>query len=138
MQLLESQERSHLMLSLKLTLVMLVFIGGGVEHCLVKCFIGRGCLSHWPANVLGKVVSPILCQLPDMLFSDVLNLFFILYVSAGRKKIPTIVYPEGSQFARRLKYIAWRAAVEMAQNVSQLILQVISSLSWKVINKIGH
>jgi hypothetical protein len=64
--------------------------------------------------------------------------FFILYVSAGRKKIPTIVYPEGSQFARRLKYIAWRAAVEMAQNVSQLILQVISSLSWKVINKIGH
>ncbi|KAM0823271.1 hypothetical protein ACQ4PT_070973 [Festuca glaucescens] len=43
---------------------------------------------------------------------------------AGRKKIPTIVYPEGSQFARRLKYIAWRAAVEMAQNVSQLILQI--------------
>ncbi|PNT74608.1 hypothetical protein BRADI_1g18770v3 [Brachypodium distachyon] len=43
---------------------------------------------------------------------------------AGRKKISTIVYPEGSQFARRLKYIAWRAAVEMAQNVSQLILQI--------------
>ncbi|KAM0887149.1 hypothetical protein ACQ4PT_029240 [Festuca glaucescens] len=43
---------------------------------------------------------------------------------AGRKKIPTIVYPEGSQFARRLKYIAWRAAVEMAQNVSQLVLQI--------------
>ncbi|VAH42749.1 unnamed protein product [Triticum turgidum subsp. durum] len=43
---------------------------------------------------------------------------------AGRKKIPTIVYPDGSQFARRSKYIAWRAAVEMAQNVSQLILQI--------------
>jgi hypothetical protein len=56
-----------------------------------------------------------------------LNLF-ALFVSAGRRKIPTILYTDGSQFARRSKYIAWRAAVEMAENVAQLILQVVSSL----------
>uniref|UniRef100_A0A0D9X2I4 PHD-type domain-containing protein n=1 Tax=Leersia perrieri TaxID=77586 RepID=A0A0D9X2I4_9ORYZ len=43
---------------------------------------------------------------------------------AGRIKIPTILYNDGSEFARRSKYIAWRAAVEMAENVAQLILQI--------------
>ncbi|XP_062187653.1 DDT domain-containing protein PTM-like [Phragmites australis] len=50
---------------------------------------------------------------------------------AGRKKIPTILYPDGSQFARRFKYIAWRAAVEMTENVAQLILQ-IKELEWNI------
>ncbi|XP_062190476.1 DDT domain-containing protein PTM-like [Phragmites australis] len=50
---------------------------------------------------------------------------------AGRRKIPTILYPDGSQFARRFKYIAWRAAVEMAENVAQLILQ-IKELEWNI------
>jgi hypothetical protein len=26
-----------------------------VENYLVKCFIGRGCLSHWSTKLLGKV-----------------------------------------------------------------------------------
>ncbi|KAF0907387.1 hypothetical protein E2562_015879 [Oryza meyeriana var. granulata] len=43
---------------------------------------------------------------------------------AGRIKIPTILYNDGSEFARRFKYIAWRAAVEMAENMAQLILQI--------------
>ncbi|KAF2924317.1 DDT domain-containing protein PTM [Oryza sativa Japonica Group] len=43
---------------------------------------------------------------------------------AGRIKIPTILYSDGSQFARRSKYIAWQAAVEMAENVAQFILQI--------------
>ncbi|TKW36321.1 hypothetical protein SEVIR_2G433200v4 [Setaria viridis] len=50
---------------------------------------------------------------------------------AGRRKIPTILYTDGSQFARRFKYIAWRAAVEMAENVAQLILQ-IKELEWNI------
>ncbi|KAF8670385.1 hypothetical protein HU200_050688 [Digitaria exilis] len=50
---------------------------------------------------------------------------------AGRRKIPTILYTDGSQFARRFKYIAWQAAVEMAENVAQLILQ-IKELEWNI------
>ncbi|CAN6212619.1 unnamed protein product [Urochloa humidicola] len=50
---------------------------------------------------------------------------------AGRRKISTILYTDGSQFARRFKYIAWRAAVEMAENVAQLILQ-IKELEWNI------
>ncbi|XP_066398241.1 DDT domain-containing protein PTM-like isoform X2 [Miscanthus floridulus] len=50
---------------------------------------------------------------------------------AGRRKIPTILYTDGSQFARRFKYIAWRAAVEMAENAAQLILQ-IKELEWNI------
>ncbi|OEL33383.1 DDT domain-containing protein PTM [Dichanthelium oligosanthes] len=50
---------------------------------------------------------------------------------AGRRKIPTILYTDGSQFARRFKYIAWRAAVEMAENVARLILQ-IKELEWNI------
>ncbi|KAG2638880.1 hypothetical protein PVAP13_2NG621700 [Panicum virgatum] len=50
---------------------------------------------------------------------------------AGRRKIPTILYTDGSQFARRFKYIAWRASVEMAENVAQLILQ-IKELEWNI------
>ena len=56
MEVLESLGESHrLMVNLKLTLVMLVFIGGGVENYLVKCFIGRGYLSLWSTKLLGKV-----------------------------------------------------------------------------------
>ncbi|WVZ66961.1 hypothetical protein U9M48_016111 [Paspalum notatum var. saurae] len=50
---------------------------------------------------------------------------------AGRRKIPTILYTDGSQFARRFKYIAWRAAVEMAESAAQLILQ-IKELEWNI------
>ncbi|ONM60474.1 DNA binding [Zea mays] len=50
---------------------------------------------------------------------------------AGRRRIPTISYTDGSQFARRFKYIAWRAAVEMAENAAQLILQ-IKELEWNI------
>lgn len=63
----------------------------------------------------------------------------VLYVSAGRIKIPTILYSDGSQFARRSKYIAWQAAVEMAENVAQFILQVIYSYYFgKQSVKCGH
>ncbi|XP_019450900.1 PREDICTED: DDT domain-containing protein PTM-like isoform X2 [Lupinus angustifolius] len=42
---------------------------------------------------------------------------------AGCKKIPGILYPENSDFARRSKYVAWRAAVEMSTSVAHLALQ---------------
>ncbi|KAA8528057.1 hypothetical protein F0562_035074 [Nyssa sinensis] len=43
---------------------------------------------------------------------------------AGCTKIPGILYPDGSEFAKRSKFIAWRAAVETSRSVEQLALQV--------------
>ncbi|CAL0304326.1 unnamed protein product [Lupinus luteus] len=52
---------------------------------------------------------------------------------AGCTKIPGILYPENSDFARRSKYVAWRAAVEMSTSVEHLALQVRelhSNIKW--------
>ncbi|KAK7258117.1 hypothetical protein RIF29_32569 [Crotalaria pallida] len=52
---------------------------------------------------------------------------------AGCTKIPGILYPENSDFARRSKCVAWRAAVEMSTSVEQLALQVrelYSNIKW--------
>ncbi|XWS52571.1 hypothetical protein CRYUN_Cryun11dG0082300 [Craigia yunnanensis] len=43
---------------------------------------------------------------------------------AGGKKIPGILYPETSDFAKRSKSVAWRAAVESSTSVEQLAFQV--------------
>ncbi|KAI4306753.1 hypothetical protein L6164_030005 [Bauhinia variegata] len=43
---------------------------------------------------------------------------------AGCTKISGILYPENSDFARRSKYVAWRASVETSTSVEQLALQV--------------
>ncbi|XP_010273302.1 PREDICTED: DDT domain-containing protein PTM [Nelumbo nucifera] len=43
---------------------------------------------------------------------------------AGCIKIPGILYPDGSELAKRSKYIAWRAALEMCISVPQLAFQV--------------
>ncbi|KAJ4815030.1 PHD finger family protein [Rhynchospora pubera] len=44
---------------------------------------------------------------------------------AGWKRIPTVVYPDGSDIiARRLKCVAWRATVEMSKTVSQLVFMI--------------
>ncbi|KAK7312181.1 hypothetical protein VNO77_35862 [Canavalia gladiata] len=51
----------------------------------------------------------------------------------GYTKIPGILYPENSDFARRSRYVAWRAAVEMSTSVEQLALQVrelYSNIRW--------
>ncbi|XP_019157814.1 PREDICTED: DDT domain-containing protein PTM-like isoform X2 [Ipomoea nil] len=42
----------------------------------------------------------------------------------GCKKIPGILYPDGSEFAKRSKSVAWRAAVETSRSVEQLALQI--------------
>ncbi|XP_068662421.1 DDT domain-containing protein PTM-like [Aristolochia californica] len=42
----------------------------------------------------------------------------------GCRKIPGIFYPDGSDFARRSKCVAWRASVEMSTSVAQLAYQV--------------
>ncbi|KAG9443638.1 hypothetical protein H6P81_014978 [Aristolochia fimbriata] len=42
----------------------------------------------------------------------------------GCRKIPGIFYPDGSDFARRCKSVAWRASVEMSTSVAQLAYQV--------------
>ncbi|CAK9184354.1 unnamed protein product [Ilex paraguariensis] len=43
---------------------------------------------------------------------------------AGCKKMVGVLYPDGSEFAKRSKYVAWRAAVETSGSVQQLALQV--------------
>ncbi|XP_042954331.1 DDT domain-containing protein PTM [Carya illinoinensis] len=43
---------------------------------------------------------------------------------AGCTKIPGILYPENSEYAKRSRYVAWRAAVETASSVEQLAFQV--------------
>ncbi|KAJ4845960.1 hypothetical protein Tsubulata_000757 [Turnera subulata] len=42
----------------------------------------------------------------------------------GCVKIPDILYPENSDFAKRSKFVAWRAAVESSKTAEQLALQV--------------
>ncbi|KAK2973175.1 hypothetical protein RJ640_009805 [Escallonia rubra] len=42
----------------------------------------------------------------------------------GCKKIPGILYPESSEFAKRSKFVAWQASVEASRSVEQLALQV--------------
>lgn len=42
----------------------------------------------------------------------------------GCKKIPDMLYPDSSDFAKRSKCVAWRAAVETSRTVEQLALQV--------------
>ncbi|KAH1158356.1 hypothetical protein AAZX31_11G094000 [Glycine max] len=51
----------------------------------------------------------------------------------GYRKIPGILYPENSDFARRSRFVAWRAAVEMSTSAEQLALQVrelYSNIRW--------
>ncbi|XP_057955453.1 DDT domain-containing protein PTM isoform X2 [Malania oleifera] len=43
---------------------------------------------------------------------------------AGCTKIPGILYPDNSDFAKRSKHVAWRAAVETATSVEQLAYQI--------------
>jgi hypothetical protein len=53
------------------------------------------------------------------------QVYFQFFSSAGRKRIPTVVYPDGSDIiARRLKCVAWRATVEMSKTVSHLLFLV--------------
>ncbi|CAN1189399.1 DDT domain-containing protein PTM [Linum perenne] len=52
---------------------------------------------------------------------------------AGHTKIPGILYPENSDFAKRTKSVAWRAAVESSSTAELLALQVReldSSIKW--------
>ncbi|KAK3005003.1 hypothetical protein RJ639_016120, partial [Escallonia herrerae] len=42
----------------------------------------------------------------------------------GCRKIPGILYPESSEFAKRSKFVAWQASVEASRSVEQLALQV--------------
>nr|GMD64766.1 DDT domain-containing protein PTM [Ipomoea batatas] len=56
----------------------------------------------------------------------------------GCKKIPGILYPDGSEFAKRSKSVAWRAAVETSRSVEQLALQIRdldANIRW---NEIGN
>jgi hypothetical protein len=45
-----------------------------------------------------------------------------------------ILYPESSEYAKRSKYIAWRAAVEISTSAEQLALQVIGLRTFFLLN----
>ncbi|WOK99079.1 hypothetical protein Cni_G07791 [Canna indica] len=52
---------------------------------------------------------------------------------AGCKKISNVSYPDGTEFARRSKSVAWQAAVEMSKTVAQLtflIKEFDSNIRW--------
>lgn len=57
-------------------------------------------------------------------FSYFSEFLLSLNSAAGCVKIPGILYPENSDFAKRSKYVSWRAAVESSTTVEQLALQV--------------
>lgn len=44
-----------------------------------------------------------------------------IFFAAGCRKIRGISYPDGLEFAKRSKNIAWRAAVEMSETIAQFI-----------------
>ncbi|KAG6523213.1 hypothetical protein ZIOFF_013066 [Zingiber officinale] len=51
----------------------------------------------------------------------------------GCKKISHVFYPDGSEFARRSKFVVWRAAVEMSKTVAHLtflIKELDSNIRW--------
>lgn len=48
----------------------------------------------------------------------------VLNFSAGCTKISGILYLENSDFSKRSKSVAWRAAVETSISVEQLAIQV--------------
>lgn len=54
------------------------------------------------------------------------NIIFLEICAAGHKKIANLFYHDGSEFAKRNKCFSWRVAVEMSENVAQLIYQVES------------
>ncbi|PKA61759.1 Methyl-CpG-binding domain-containing protein 9 [Apostasia shenzhenica] len=56
---------------------------------------------------------------------------------AGFRKISSIFYPDGSEFAKRNKCIAWQVAVEMSKNLAQLLYLVKefdSNIKWEEIS----
>lgn len=54
-------------------------------------------------------------------------------------KIPGILYPENSDFAKRSKHVAWQAAVESSTTVEQLALLVWCSffISFQLLDLAG-
>ncbi|KAL0911015.1 hypothetical protein M5K25_019115 [Dendrobium thyrsiflorum] len=81
---------------------------------------------HWWRG--GKLLRQLFCwkMLPRPLASKCGR-------QAGRKKIQNLFYHDGSEFAKRSKSISWRVAVEMSENIAQLIYQVKdldSNIKW--------
>ncbi|WOL11902.1 DDT domain-containing protein PTM-like isoform X3 [Canna indica] len=70
----------------------------------------------WRGGKLSKVVLQIE-TLPSFLVRKAAR-------QGGYRRIPNIVYPESIELPRRSRQFAWRAAVEMCKNASQLALQV--------------
>lgn len=56
----------------------------------------------------------------------VLNLIQVSNSAAGCIKVPGVSYPDGSDFAKISKHIAWRASVQMSTSAAQLALHVLT------------
>ncbi|KAK8655162.1 hypothetical protein V6N13_107752 [Hibiscus sabdariffa] len=103
---------------------------GSASHFVIAS--SRGSAKHGVARTSNPAVGPSICWwrgggvsrqlfnwkgLPRSLVSKAAR-------QGGGKKIPDILYPESSEFSKRSKSIAWRAAVESSTNVEQLAFQV--------------
>ncbi|GKV16575.1 hypothetical protein SLEP1_g27197 [Rubroshorea leprosula] len=88
--------------------------------------------SEFDVNPTSSAASTSICwwrggQLSRQLFSWKILPYSLVSKAArqaGRVKIPGILYPENSDFAKRNKYVAWQAAVASSTSVEQVALQV--------------
>ncbi|GMI89092.1 DDT-PHD PROTEIN3 [Hibiscus trionum] len=112
---------------------------GSASHFVIAS--NRGSAKHGVARTSNPAAGPSICWwrgggvsrqlfnwkvLPRSLVSKAAR-------QGGGKKIPDILYPESSDFSKRSKSVAWRAAVDSSTNVEQLAFQVReldSNIKW--------
>ncbi|KAE8663797.1 DNA binding,zinc ion binding,DNA binding, putative isoform 2 [Hibiscus syriacus] len=103
---------------------------GSASHIVIAS--SRGSAKHGIAKTSNPAVGPSICWWRGGTFSRQLFNWKVLPRSlvskaarqGGGKKIPGILYPESADFSKRIKSVAWRAAVESSTNVQQLAFQV--------------
>ncbi|GMI94647.1 DDT-PHD PROTEIN3 [Hibiscus trionum] len=103
---------------------------GSASHIVIAS--SRGSAKHGITRTSNPAVGPSICwwrggRVSRQLFNwKVLPRSLVSKAArqGGGKKILGIFYPESSDFSKRSKSVAWRAAVESSTNVEQLAFQV--------------
>lgn len=116
---------------LQTVLVVWGCTGGEVAGFPENCLIWRLCLSPWLPRLLDKVCNCSRWYSVHVVLVVAYSFEWLFWIdlklwnsTGGCKKIPGILYLENSDFARRSRFVAWRAAVEMSTSAEQLALQV--------------
>ncbi|KAK9032618.1 hypothetical protein V6N11_056877 [Hibiscus sabdariffa] len=103
---------------------------GSASHIVIAS--SRGSAKHGIARTSNPAVGPSICwwrggRVSRQLFNWKVLPHPLVSKAArqgGGKKILGILYPESSEFSKRSKSVAWRAAVESSTNIEQLAFQV--------------